>query len=247
MKLKLLLALLAFCALCIIAFEVKNRQTETAPLLSETVKLYWRTLPDSSFAFRKNWEYPEGVYKNEWGQISCDGFCPDGTDAMKDTKGRIFKNSLTAFYKIVDTKHKQQSIFTSTENIPEYGDEYHIMVEHLKNNDTTFCYTEGNAATHSHLFLAFANGKCDAKVICHSIAVSENSKNKDIFWATYGHITVDSAAWHKDTLKARFYFEFDDNDSLSAEKMTWRGKIYAPISRKRKKEHYFPDWSKTYD
>ena len=49
------------------------------------------------FSFIKKWSYPEGVYKNEYGQLSCDGLCPPEIDAMKDSTGRIYADSLRAF------------------------------------------------------------------------------------------------------------------------------------------------------
>ena len=46
-------------------------------------------LPDSGFAFRKQWNYNENVFKDKNGRFFCDGFCPDTIEQMKDGKGRI--------------------------------------------------------------------------------------------------------------------------------------------------------------
>ena len=58
---------------------------------------------NSYFSFVNNWDYPEGVYMNRFGQVSCDGFC-DMSD-YKDSMGRIYADSLQSFYEQIDTTH----------------------------------------------------------------------------------------------------------------------------------------------
>jgi hypothetical protein len=45
---------------------------------------------DDDFSFTEKWDYPEGVYINQWRQLSCDGICPMEIDRMKDDQGRVF-------------------------------------------------------------------------------------------------------------------------------------------------------------
>ena len=74
------------------------------------IKMEWVEELEGDYSFAKAWDYPEGVYKNAHGQLSCDGFCPPATDAMKDSTGRIYKDSLPAFYALVDTTHRFHSL-----------------------------------------------------------------------------------------------------------------------------------------
>ena len=75
-----------------------------------TVQITWVKELSGDFSFKDQWDYPEGVYINTFGQVSCDGFCPPETDAMTDENGRIFDDSLAAFYQLVDTTHLYHSI-----------------------------------------------------------------------------------------------------------------------------------------
>lgn len=67
------------------------------------IKIQWVDDLKGDFSFRTKWSYPEGIYKNKFGQLSCDGFCPEGTESLKDNEGRIYTDSLTKFYQLVDT------------------------------------------------------------------------------------------------------------------------------------------------
>jgi hypothetical protein len=77
---------------------------------SGEIDIRWAKNLTGDFSFMKNWDYPEGVYKNEFGQLSCDGVCPPEIDRMKDDNGKIYEDSLNAFYKLVDTTHQFHSI-----------------------------------------------------------------------------------------------------------------------------------------
>ena len=52
-------------------------RTSSIPVL-----INWVDQLSGDFSFTKIWSYPEGIYKNEYGQISCDGFCPPEIDTM---------------------------------------------------------------------------------------------------------------------------------------------------------------------
>lgn len=72
--------------------------------------MVWREHLSDDFSFIEQWDYTEGVYQNEFGQLTCDGLCPPETDGMKDEKGMILVDSLTAFYQLVDTMHQFHTI-----------------------------------------------------------------------------------------------------------------------------------------
>lgn len=74
---------------------------------STVITIKWADHLAGDFSFTNNWSYPEGVYKNEYGQLSCDGLCPPEIDAMKDSTGRIYEDSLQHSIKLLiqHTKH----------------------------------------------------------------------------------------------------------------------------------------------
>ena len=78
--------------------------------IGRKIKIQWVDNLPGDFSFSKKWDYPEGIYKNEFGQLSCDGICQEEVYAMMDSAGKIYKDSLAAFYKIVDTAHQYHSI-----------------------------------------------------------------------------------------------------------------------------------------
>ena len=81
--------------ICCSLTNSNNERLET-----REIQITWADNLLGDFSFKENWEYLEGVYKNEFGQLSCDGFCPPETDQMKDKNGKIFEDSLAAFYQL---------------------------------------------------------------------------------------------------------------------------------------------------
>ena len=79
---------------------------------SKEIPINWTDTLAGDFSFQNKWKYPDGVIINEFGQLECDGICPPEIDNMKDKNGKIIKDSLDAFYRIIDTLHQFQSILT---------------------------------------------------------------------------------------------------------------------------------------
>jgi hypothetical protein len=98
--------LVSLIGLVTFGFVIDSRFTDK----SEQIKIQWIDNLDGDFDFRTKWSYSEGIYRNEFGQLSCDGFCPEGTESMKDSEGKIHPDSLTRFYQLVDTTHQFYSI-----------------------------------------------------------------------------------------------------------------------------------------
>ena len=40
------------------------------------IEIKWVSNIKGDFSFNTKWSYSEGIYKNEFGQLSCHGFCP---------------------------------------------------------------------------------------------------------------------------------------------------------------------------
>lgn len=185
------------------------------------ITIQWSTDLQGDFSFTNNWSYQEGVYKNQFGQLSCDGFCPERTWNMKDEKGKILKDSLDIFYQLVDTTHVKHSI-KSEVNMYEYSGINFIEVKRIE--DRIKCITLSNASTHSRMMIELINNTCIAKVDFNSI----RDLGRHTFRCKKGSILIDKNEWEKGFLKAKFDFTFENN----LEKyvlLFWKGMIYAKI------------------
>ncbi len=184
----------------------------------------WVEELEGDYSFATAWDYPEGVYRNEHGQLSCDGFCPPETDAMKDSTGRIYKDSLPAFYALVDTTHRFHSLQGEAQCDEYAGADY--MVAQWK-QDTVICYSLCNASTHGSLHLHLHGDDCKATVELHSII----SGNNISYTLQSGSMRIEQKSWKAGILKAEFNLDFG-KDSLTQKPVSWKGKIYTPILKK---------------
>jgi hypothetical protein len=172
------------------------------------------------FIFLTNWSYPEGIYRNDFGQLSCDGFCPERTDAMKDSTGRIFDDSISAFYALVDTTHRFYTLYSDAQCVEYAGADYMIA---KRQHDTVVCYSLCNAATHCSLNLKIVKNTCIASLEIHSIT------GKDTTYVMQdGFMKIDPALWEKGILKGAFDMTFNE-DIKSSKYVYWRGLIYTKI------------------
>lgn len=201
---------------CGIQFD-KNKEDKSGEII-----IGWLDSLNGDFSFTKNWEYPEGVYKNEYGQLSCDGLCPSEIDRMKDENGKIYEDSLTAFYQQIDTTHQFHSI-QSEAWAYEWAETNFVTTTRI-NADTAICFTQNNAATHSSLIMTITKDKCIPIVELNSIKV----KGKKIYKCKGGQIQIDKNLWEKGVLKANFDFVFDHTENRN-KLMYWKGKIYANV------------------
>jgi len=192
------------------------------------IKINWQKNVSGDFSFAKDWDYPEGVYRNDFGQLSCDGFCPQETDGMKDENGKIFKDSLARFYQLVDTTHLFHSIKSKT-NSYEWSGTNFITVKKIS-SDTIYCSTNKNAATHSSLILKIIKNKCVPEIELNSIS---GSAKKQIYVCKKGYIKIDKILWNNGILKAKFDFVFEHPENPN-KPLFWKGKIYSQINQNEK-------------
>lgn len=186
---------------------------------TEQAEIEWNSAP-GDFSFTNNWSYPEGVYVNDFGQLSCDGFCPPETDAMKDSTGRIYEDSLTAFYTLVDTVRRFYSM-QSEASCDEF-DRADYMIAGYR-GDTVVCYSLCNAATHCSLHLKIIHNTCFATVQLHSITGRDT-----VYVFESGYFKADPELWKAGILKAAFSMNFG-TDKRSGKKICWQGLIHTPI------------------
>lgn len=189
------------------------------------IKISWTDNLSGDFSFIESWDYPEGVYKNDFGQLSCDGLCPPEIDRMKDENGKIYKDSLTAFYQLVDTTHQFYSIESDAWTYEWAGTNFVTAIR--KNSDTTICYTHNDVATHSSLILTIIKDKCIPTIELNSI-IPIGTK---IYNCKGGQIKIDKNVWEKGILKANFNFIFDHTENPK-KPMYWKGKIYSKVDNK---------------
>ena len=191
-------------------------------LNSDEVNLKWIDDLTGDFSFKDDWSYPENIYRNEFGQLSCDGFCPAETDKMKDENGKIYENDLSAFYELVDTTHIYHSIQSDAWTY-EWAGTNHIIAERI-NKDTVVCFTQNDAGTHSSLNLIITDKTVKPTIVLNSIIAGSNEK---IYRCKSGKMVIDKKLWDEGILKATFDFDFYHDEN--PEKMYWKGNIYVKI------------------
>ena len=189
---------------------------------SAEIQIQWVDELDGDFSFKENWSYPEGVYRNEFGQLSCDGFCPPEIERMFDDNRRILTDSLDAFYCLVDTTHLFHSI-ESEALVYEWAGTDFISVNR-NNKDTVICYTMNNAATHSSLHLVITGNTVKSTI--EFISITPSFDGIQTYYCSKGEMAVDKNLWEQGILKAEFDFKFDDKEYPDIQ-MYWKGKIYA--------------------
>lgn len=190
---------------------------------SSAIDITWKDSVAGDFSFAQQWSYPEGVYKNKFGQLSCDGICPPETDAMKDGDGKIYQDTLEAFYKLVDTTHIY-STMQSEGTAVEFTDSPQITVNRI-NKDTIEAFTNLNSATHSLLKIKIINDRYFMPTI---ELISVRNEDKLIYPYVKGTLEMDKTYWEKGIMKANFSFLFFDEQHPD-KPIEWKGKILSKI------------------
>lgn len=188
------------------------------------IHINWVPTVEGDFSFTQKWSYPDGVYRNRFGQLSCDGQCPTGAERMKNKKGKIQENSLDAFYALVDTSHLSHSM-VSEATAYEWVNSDFIEIEKTADGKIKGISLT-NAATHSSLVMELDQEYCAAWIELNSI----RSPNTQYFDMIEGEIKVDQDMWEKGILKATFDFTFE-NIIDSNRPIIWKGKIYKELPK----------------
>ncbi|GAB5418592.1 MAG: hypothetical protein Crog4KO_03490 [Crocinitomicaceae bacterium] len=196
---------------------VKKPQTKDRTLIIE-----WKQNIEGDFSFKNDWSYPEGVYMNQWGQLSCDGFCPPETDAMKDSLGRIYDDSLASFYLFVDTSHLAHT-FLAQGSMYEWAGADWISFER-KEDGSIVGKSSCNAATHKSINIKIKDDQVTAWLDYNSIT----EQGREIFPLQEGWISIDKKLLRKGVVKARFRFDFE-NTLETLVPLNCEGLIYSEI------------------
>ena len=173
------------------------------------------------YTFTNDWSYPEGVFINDFGQVDCDGFCPERIRNMKDLNGKILLDSLQAFYTLVDTTHLYHTMQCEAQTYEWSGCDYINAVK--THGDSIKLKTITNAGTHSSLQISIIHDKCIPIIELISI-----TGGRYVYNCSNGSIIIDKKAYEQGLIKAIFDFNFRDPDHLDI-KMFWKGKICTRI------------------
>lgn len=193
------------------------------------VEVIWVDSIQDDFSFTEKWEYPEGVYLNQWNQLSCDGFCPMEIDALKDDQGRIYDDSLTKFYTIIDTTHR----YFTHEGIVrayEYGECHYAQAKIFEGK--IIVDTEMNISTHSSLHIEIDSNsepklKPKARIDFNSIRASSGPI---MFNAIRGKIEISKIAYEKGFIQLRVDLEFQHLSNDERGPQTWKGKMLVELT-----------------
>ncbi|SNR37841.1 hypothetical protein [Lutibacter flavus] len=185
------------------------------------IKIEWVENLNGDFSFSEKWSYGDGIYRNQNGELRLDsGMVPEEiaeTITRKyDENNRIYKDSLTEYYKIVDTTH----IFHS---IKSNGNYYHMEFKKMGNGEIKG-ETINNISGYSHLHIKLKNDYCYAWIEYNSVSDEGNH----IFNLKNGRILIDKSLFKKGIIKTEFDFDFKNTLDLN-EKWSRKGKIYSYI------------------
>lgn len=202
---------------------VTSSKKNSAESRYQSIRINWVSDLTGDFSFRYKWSYPENIFRNEYGQLYCDVDCPERIDAMRDNKGRIYKDSLKTYYKTIDTTHQAHSIKCDAWCYEWAGTDY---IEVIQNGDSIHCYTLNNAATHCSLHLELDKINCNPYIILTSIIAGRNA----VYYCTNGYIKIDKKLWQQGIMKAEFSFNFEHAENPQ-KPIYWKGKIYTRIKK----------------
>lgn len=141
---------------------------------AERIPINWVDSLNTDFSFTKDWSYPEGVWHNRFGQLSCQALCSPAIDGMIDENGKIKSSFMNEYYKIVDTSHLFHTFRYEAQAYEWSGSNFILF---SKNEDgsvvgKSLC----NASTHSSLNIIIKNDFVSAFIHYNSIA-----KRKELF------------------------------------------------------------------
>jgi hypothetical protein len=194
-------------------------QGPVQPTRSVPVIIQWVDGLKGDFSFRKKWEYPPDVVRNDHGQLIFEGGDPT-VDSLLDSKGRIPKKLLGAYYRIVDTAHMYHSLSAEGHSYEFLGADY---AEAEWRHDTLHCYTLCSGGHHSSLNLFVVKDTCYATIRLRGMRTRGNL----VYYCYRGYMKIDKAAWAENTLKAEFSFDFTSD--MVEPPMFWKGLLYKKI------------------
>lgn len=210
--------------LCCLWINLKAQDKSNAPKTISEVKIIWIDSLTGDFSFKNEWKYSENIFKNDKGQLICDGNCPSRIENMREKSNEIPQDSLDIYYQLIDTTHYFKSLQVEAWCYEFFESSYMNCFK----NESGFinCSSANTISTHCSLRLAISGDICRPLVQLNSTKQSIGTK---IFKCTKGYIKIDSNYYSKGILKAEFNFSFYNSiDPLKP--INWKGKIYSVIT-----------------
>lgn len=128
---------------------------------------------------------------------------------MKDENGKIYNDSLKAFYQLVDTSHQFHSIQSDAWTYEWAGTNF-ITFERVS-KDSIVCYTHTNIATHCILNLIIIKDIIKPLIFLNSMVPNDTKT----YPCNGGQIAIDRKLWNKGIVKAEFNFTFEHKKILT--------------------------------
>lgn len=191
----------------------------------ENFKIQWVDTLEGDFSFKDHWQYPEGIWHNEFGQLYNGNYSTEISERMLDSNSKILDDSLDSYYKIFDTTHIFQSI-VSDGWCYEFRKPFDIKA-HEEENKIVKCSTEISISGHSCLYIEIDGDFFRTEIIYYSVV---SSKGRPKFKCTDGYLKVAKKEWQNGILKAEFKFNFH-NHLDTEKKIFWNGRIYKVIEK----------------
>ncbi|GHT11213.1 hypothetical protein FACS189426_12770 [Bacteroidia bacterium] len=189
------------------------------------IPIEWADHLEDDFSFSELWNYGEAIFRNEYGQLICDGLCPSESYNMLDSEGRILEDSLQRYYQLVDTTHHYYTIV-----IDEWHDSLWYIHARQLNKDSIECFTNSGVSTYNSLKIDIVGNTCFP-----SVELTSPAPDSDwTYPCTGGSLKIDKTCWQKGIMKAVFRFTFYDEFG-EVKNFTWRGRIYANIENYNQK------------
>lgn len=183
---------------------------------------YVNTVP-GNFSFTTQWSYNENVFRNRFGQLVCDGLCPERLLNLTDSTGRILPDSVQVYYSLFDTTHYYHTLNAKSSCSEFAGADFAYAQK--QHDGSVLCYTTGGVATHCTLSFTLTADSCVAAAALTSIITGEDQN----YTCTAGEISIDKELWKQGVLKGVFRFEFTDVSS-GREMIYWEGLVCCKIN-----------------
>jgi hypothetical protein len=163
--------LLLLTGFIILSFLSYAQEKDTVVQSAKPIRIKWTNKLEGDFSFRDRWSYGMAIEVNEFGQPVCDGLCDEASYRMRDSTGRIYEDSLVAYYKLVDTTHRFHSIECET-NCYEFGEATDIFVYYRYKNSYSLSTGMG-ISTHCLLDISISRNKCLPYIFLNSVLLKE--------------------------------------------------------------------------
>ncbi|MBL7812638.1 MAG: hypothetical protein JNL57_10485 [Bacteroidetes bacterium] len=192
---------------------------------ADKVSIQWKDSVPGDYSFSREWSYNVNVFRNQKGQLVCDGFCDPQLEKLRTKDGIIPVKNRKAYYAAFDTSHFQcNAVISST--MPEFIGSRFFAIRNT--GDTFFLKTHGDPANHSWLELTLMGDS----VKCNTRLLSISSDKNRHYEFLRGTVELDKNQYARRQLRGKFYLVF--RESESGKHMAWEGRMDGKLPEKGK-------------